>query len=205
MIAFHGAQDETVPFDDISPDQDVNLSSATLYKTEDFCTINSNSFTQKADAAITNNIIELKACSSLNMYRVLRTLDIFTELYIDCSMKHGLDDDCGTCGGQSYHKNVNGTCKPCTPYSSDFGTGAANQQQTIKYMAARIAVFSHAVMYSALNPNPPLTFGVLGRSFFKDCENFRGCRERTENNDCTGANADKLCDGSTALLNEITD
>ncbi len=203
MIAFHGALDDTVPFYDKAY-QNVNLSHDSAYKTEDFCTINSNSFEQKADAVTINNIIELKACSSLNMYRVLKTLDIFTELYVDCSMAHGLNNDCVTCGGQFPRKVVNNVCQPCE--FSDFGTGATTQQQTIKYMAARLAVFSHAVMFSTLNPIPPLTFGVLGRSFFKDCENFRGCKERTENNNCTtGTEADKLCNGSSALLDEITE
>ncbi len=180
LIAFHGAKDTTVNFYD-NARQYVNLSTVSAFRTENLCTLGNNcpttpngkSFTQK-----TANAPQLKICSSLNLYRVMKDADInkFSELYVDCSMAHGLDDDCATCD-----------------YESTFGTNAANAQATLVYLAARIAVFSHAVMkYSP----PQIFFGAAGRSYFKDCENKRTCSQTTKNYSCTGTDLDTLCDGT---------
>lgn len=116
----------------------------------------------------------------------MRQLGRFAELYVDCSMAHGLDTDCVTCGGTIANK-TKGTCTPCT-YGSSFGTSATNQLQTTVYMAARIAIFSQPIM---ANYPSILAFGAKGRSYFKDCENFRKCNQI--NNHACGSGGYTLC------------
>jgi len=200
LIAFHGALDTVIPFYD-DPTQDINLSSNTGFQREDFCTNNNNEFIQKVLPA---NQIELKILSSLNLYLVMRQLNRFTEFYLDCSMAHGLDDECGCFEDltKKKKKGTTDTCIPCT-YTSDFGSYATNQAETAKYMAERIAVFTFDIMRSFIK-GTTLTFGDRGRSYFKDCENFRKCitdddgydPDDYNNNVCAGAGVNLLCNGN---------
>jgi acetyl esterase/lipase len=172
LIAFHGSDDELIFFED-GVDQDIDLSpppdigSPADFNSDNLCTISNRFFSQKAF----DNTIELKMCSSLNMYLVLKNLNRFTELYVDCSMGHGLDSNCGCGSFNNKNKDDNNNCTVnCIPYSSNFGLASAtNQQLTTEYMAQRIAVFSFEIM----NSSTVLGFGAKGRSYFKDCENFR--------------------------------
>jgi acetyl esterase/lipase len=188
LICFHGALDTTVPFYD-GTGQDLDLSPPPMgisqnYNAENFCTASGGTFTQKAFSTS----VELKMCSSLNMFLVMRRLNRFSEFYLDCSMAHGLDEDCVTCGTTpSRHKD---DCSPCT-YTSNFGTSATNQIQTAVYMAQRIAVFSQAIMASPT----VLLFGAKGRPYFKDCENFRTCNG-AESHAC-GTGGYTLCNGQS--------
>lgn len=188
LIAFHGEDDPVIPFYDNST-QDIDLSGNTDFKSEDYCTNSNHEFVQK----VLPNDPELKILSSLNLYLVMRQLNRYTEFYLDCSMGHGLDDECG-CFGDLTKKKKKGTTDTCIPcaYTSDFGTSATNQLQTTVYMAARIAVFTYDIMASST----ALTYGARGRSFFKDCENFRTCGQTGSNNACTGAGVNLLCNGN---------
>jgi len=122
----------------------------------------------------------------------MNQLNKYSELYVDCSMAHGLDDDCG-CGGQSNKKkDKNNNCIPCT-YASTFGISATNQDTTIEYIAWRAAVFTHAIMKNRIThpTTPVLPFGATGESFFKDCENARECNQSSNPRTC---NSLTLCD-----------
>ena len=190
LIAFHGGNDTTVPFKDTDI-QDIDLSSALGYQTESYCTLGGASYKQ-----LNSPSIELKICSSLNMYLVMRRLNRFSEFYLDCSMGHGLDTNCIACGGSpmlNKKRLRDGTCIACE-YKSTFGTAAINTQQTIKYMAERIAVFSQAIMaaYPAV-----LAYNAKGRSYFRDCENYRVCNGAASNA-CTGP--DRLCNSTDVLI-----
>ncbi len=200
LIAFHGALDTTVPFYDKAY-QDLDLSPPPLsgkydYNSENFCTYQNRNYAQ-----LSNSSVELKGCSSLNLHLVMNKLNRFSELYVDCQMAHGLDDDvssCKVCAPYAHgKKNKMGVCEPCT-YESNFGTMATNQTDTIKYIAERIAVFSQAIMvaYPAL-----LAYGAKGRGYFKDCENYRICTDAGNNNAC-GSGGYTLCDGNNLIEEE---
>ncbi|MEP6466820.1 MAG: hypothetical protein ABJB05_10975 [Parafilimonas sp.] len=126
----------------------------------------------------------------------MKQLNKYSELYVDCSMHHGLDDDCVSCGIITSAKAID-DCTPCT-YGSTFGTSATNQKTTEEYMAGRFAVFSHAIMWNRIHHpgTPVLPFGATGESFFRDCENKRECNQ-TENP--TLCNTSTLCDGHLVL------
>lgn len=69
---------------------------------------------------------------------------IFAELYLDCSMGHGLDDDC-LCNPTTT-KDKNGACNlPCA-YTSDFASGATDQNGTYDYIAGRVATFFQSIL-----------------------------------------------------------
>jgi hypothetical protein len=168
MIAFHGRKDQVFPFnDDIG--QDINFSIPPIpgeqdYNSSNACTNLSRTFTLDDN----QGSIDLKMGSSLNMYDVLQTLNRFTELYVDCTMKHGLDAD-----GPNF--------------KSDFGIGLpSNQIEVTQYMVQRTAIFFQGIMNGAHQ------FGVVGRSMFRECENNRVQCNIQENNACT-SNNDLLC------------
>lgn len=217
LISFHGQLDDVIPFYDEPPSptfrtQDYDLSpfngsAPANYNAESLCTKNADincpangsgmTFTQKAVAAV-----ELTSLSSLNLYRVMKQLNIFSELYVDCSAKHGLDTNdntCGTCLSNPSNKFLRSDCINLCTYTSNYGTNSNSQQSTIEYFAGRIAVFTHAIMYKKLHfpSNPLITFGALGESFFKDCENKRECNQLSNPAPC---NNSTLCDGSPVFL-----
>ncbi|MBS1747559.1 MAG: alpha/beta hydrolase fold domain-containing protein [Bacteroidetes bacterium] len=221
LICFHGALDNVIPFYDYpvgSLSQDYDLSpyqsnASSNYNAENLCTKNAdincttsgNTFTQKA----ISNTIELKLMSSLNMYHVMKQLNRFSELYVDCFAHHGLDADdaaCGTCTlepDNKFKKPLDeNNCQDCA-YQSSYGTDSNSQEATTEYFAGRIAVFTHANMYYRIHfpSTPVLTFGALGESFFKDCENKRECNQLSNPDPC---NDTTLCDGSP-LFPETTE
>ena len=111
-------------------------------------------------------------------------------------MAHGLDANCIACGTSpalNKKRTKDGGCTACE-YKSTFGTAATNQQQTIKYMAERIAVFSQAIM--SAYPTV-LAYNAKGRSFFRDCENYRVCNGAVSNA-CSAP--DRLCNSTDDLI-----
>lgn len=109
---------------------------------------------------------------------------IFTEFYLDCQMKHGLDNDCTQCNPGK--KRVSGLCKQC--YFSDFGVAIATDvTSTNLYIVQRAATFFQAVM----NDTPPYAAIHVLTTKFVECQNNRyGCSPADNNNGCpTDANA----------------
>jgi hypothetical protein len=193
MIALHGDDDMVFPFYD-NDLQNINLSPIpdpgdTNYNSENLCTINNKTFIQYTDP---NNIPELKMCSSLNMFNILKKLNRYTELYLDCDMEHGLDGNCGGCDSDPQNLTLNKNCNPCV-FDSEFGTGYTNSEQVITYMAQRVAVFFQTIMY--YTTTAPLPYVYTNRPFFKECKNNRKCGQGN-NNTCTTPVNDILCDGS---------
>ena len=127
MIAFHGFNDKTLPINTtpiiFAPDHlvpvpghgNINYSP---YNSESNCLLNSPT-SYKLDGDETS--VDLIGAGSKGMYDIFHTSAINQriELYVDCEMAHGLDDDvtCITCNGNYPRKGVNGVCKPCTPLS----------------------------------------------------------------------------------------
>jgi len=153
-ILFHGYLDKTFPFiDDMPNSQDVNFSlppnlGDSDYNSVDFC-IKNNLGPFSVNASST--VIDLINGSSYNIYKMLSSYSKRCEIYVDCSMGHGLD--------------------PNSNYHSDFGSGATNQTQTAEYMASRIAVFFQKMF------DPPQTYG---KTIFVDCANTsKNCETNT--------------------------
>lgn len=201
MIAFHGDDDIVFPFYDNSA-QNLNLSpipgfAENNYNSENLCTIQNRTFTQYIDPTPgPPDIPELKMCSTLNMFYILKKLNRCTELYLDCDMGHGLDKNCGGCAGDENNLTKDKDCDPCI-FDSNFGTNSVNTEQVITYMAQRIAVFFHAIMNYSGSNHPP--YNYTNRPFFKECENYRTCGEGNNNNCSTPIN-DILCDGTAIIL-----
>jgi len=65
--------------------------------------------------------------STLNMYTILNSLGIPTEMYIDCDMGHGLDGSTG--------------CTTPGCYPDDFGTLLTNPTDVQTYMVKRACAF----------------------------------------------------------------
>ena len=196
MIAFHGALDDTIPFYDGENFQDINLSdppqgSNVNYNSDAACTLSNKTFQAFTD----ENVIELKMCSSLNLYNILRKRNRWTELYVSCLMAHGLDEDCQLCS--NVYKNKDDCTKPCL-FASDFGIGSQSSDEVITYMAQRIAVFFQSIMDYITNvADAPPPKNYRGQSMFVDCENFRICANATANNAGCG---NTLCNGTTLSL-----
>ncbi|MBS1747234.1 MAG: hypothetical protein JST21_13775, partial [Bacteroidetes bacterium] len=166
-IFFHGYQDATFPFINRTGfSQDVNLSPSTpsdelQYNSTDFC-IRNDKGPFKVDSSA--SIIDITNGSSYNMYRILKYYSVQCEIYVDCSMKHGLDGD-----GPGY--------------GSNFGSSATNQEQTELYIAQRFAVFIQKLLH------PP---AIYGNTIFVDCENTsKNC---TTNTNCTNRSCGELID-----------
>jgi len=169
LIAFHGDDDHVFPYY-MNSAQDIYFSPPPKrrtdfdYNKETRCLLDTPY--KLDDVAETPDLI---SASPLNMYSILDSLapTIPKELYVDCSMRHGLDDD-----GPNF--------------DSDFGTSDTTTTQVTVYIAQRVATFFQAVLNGA-------TAGNLSPSKFTECENTRrGCdysinSKHCNNNDtCTG-------------------
>ncbi len=144
LIAFHGGSDGVINIDSsnlfFSP-------STSRYRSESLCV--NGTYTLPDNGA---NKSDLKLYGSQGFYKILKTsLNIPCELYIDCDMKHGLDEA-----------------------TSDFGlangdASAVSVKDVQVYIVQRAATFFQYVM----NPNFPYT---LTHTRFVDCLNSRyGC------------------------------
>ena len=165
LIAFHGIYDRVFPYY-MDTLQDTYFSpppknkSDFDYNKEVRCLIDTP---YKLDNVA--KTADLVNASPLNMYKILDSLapTIPKELYVDCNMVHGLDDDGPT-------------------FNSDFGTGDTSQTQVTVYIAQRVATFFQAVMNGATAAN-------LNPSAFIKCENTRtGCNSNNANH-CSNSDA----------------
>ncbi len=166
-ILFHGYMDYVFPLIDSMPySQNVNLSPPPQngkkdYNSTDFCIRNDKGSFSVNPYSDTPDIIN---GSSYNMYRILKFYNKTCEIYVDCSMGHGLDKD-------------------GIGYSSDFGTGDTSQIQTELYMAQRFAIFIQKKIH------PPSNYG---NTIFVDCENTsKNCNTNTN---CTNRSCGELID-----------
>lgn len=179
MIIFHGYLDETVPYIDTDPLedlQDIHFSTSSTFKKTNVCLDTSGSFIVKKPTETTP--VSVKTCSSINLYNALADsrIDRFTEIYTDCNMRHGLDD------------KVDGV----ETSIADFATGFADTDQVGLYIVQRSAVFFQAIMnYSTLSGHPPFGY-VNGKTKFFDCVNNRICTDSGDNNNCP-TNDPEIC------------
>ncbi len=98
---------------------------------------------------------------------------IFAELYLDCEMRHGLDNDdaCGTCTfSTNLFEKPNATNTACIQcgYKSNFGTSANSQSLTYDYIAGRAATFFQAIITSH-------TSVVINKKFVEQENKRYGC------------------------------
>ncbi|HRI22219.1 MAG TPA: hypothetical protein PLA68_14755, partial [Panacibacter sp.] len=132
LISFQGFKDDIFPF---TQDQNQLIKfSPTPSKPKKF-NYNSDSAKCLLDGA-SSYILEddrttsdLLLISSLNMYHIIDSLGKLTELYVDCTAGHGIDD------------------------GDDYGTGDSTKEQVWEYIIERAAVFFQAVMNSKPKAN----------------------------------------------------
>ena len=106
--------------------------------------------------------------STYNMYLILKTLGVPTEMYIDCQMTHGLDNNC------DYKHNPG-----C--FKSEFGTHANTTTDVQIYMVQRACVFFQDIINNV---------NTTGRTtLFVECENTRGSCDGTYTG-CAGSSCD---------------
>lgn len=169
VIGFCGRQDKVFNYNYqpvyYSPYDIVNTTH-NFYNRTGYCLVNPSYILEGTDD---NNadIYNIGAAGFYNM--VLQPLGIFSEIYLDCQMKHGLDnnDNCGTCPTDSdpFKKAYQGTCKVCA-YQSNFGVPTANTTElTYNYIASRVATFFQSIMSG--------TTGNITKTSFIECENYR--------------------------------
>lgn len=121
---------------------------------------------------------------------ILQPLSIPSELYIDCQMGHGLDDDCQCPSNFTVDKN--GNCTVACVFDSDFGTGATNTGDVIVYIAGRAAVFFQNILgnnaqarQDVKTTTPCSPCGPSTNKIFVDCRN--------DHNKCDLLNNDQSC------------
>lgn len=150
IISFHGAQDDVfnVIKEDVyfSPLPNIN---ETDYHTESSCLLNNLTFKVDGDNDPQRDMLEYGAYS---IYTWLKQGNILTECYVDCDMKHGLDDDCNGQIG-------------CV-FDSEFGTGASNSTDVGLYMVQRASIFFQQILETSSNDQ-------LGKTLFIECANYR--------------------------------
>jgi hypothetical protein len=114
---------------------------------------------------------------------ILTPLHIFRELYLDCSMAHGLDkcDD----------------MDPLTPYCSEFGIGTdKNSNEVLSYIVQRACTFFQAIMGGV---SATLEASAPNHKVFIECPNNRN-KCSLANNDC-GDNPDVPCTNESQYNN----
>ena len=170
LITFSGVKDKVVYFED-DDRQDVKFSIAPEpgginYRSDSTC-LNTDAYYTVSSYATPPGVL-VKRCSGLNMYNVLKKLGVYTEIYYDCSMKHGLGN------------------------GADFGIGTSNTVAVTKYIAQRTAIFFQTIMnYGSV----PVPFGYTSRSVFRDCRNYRNsCSLLTDAPSCINDTANyEIC------------
>lgn len=157
MIAFHGLLDMTAPINSqevfFSPNQGTHVP----FHSESNCLTNGGTYTIPSGAA---SSVDLYSGGAQYFYDVFHNI-VPMELYIDCQMAHGLDDNCsGT------------NC-----YQTEYGTGLPNKQAVNTYMVVRAATFFQAIIKNKVN--------LLGKDQFVECENDRhGCSTDDDHETC---------------------
>jgi hypothetical protein len=150
-LGFAGKLDETFPYYDDDDKQFVyfhpSTGSSGPFNSTTYCIRSLQGPYQLEGTATSPDLIN---GSCLNMYKILNHFGIKSELYLDCTMGHGLDKKCVTCpgssgGGANYYVDNTNVCTACL-FQSDFGTGLTDPNLVYKYMAQRIAVYFQAVL-----------------------------------------------------------
>jgi Secretion system C-terminal sorting domain/alpha/beta hydrolase fold len=167
LIGFHGLSDPVFPISGKAK-QRVYFSPAiggdvlTNYNKESFCLGNN---IEVEGVAETPDLVNI---SAQNMYYILKKLGRLTEFYVDCDMKHGVQNDCDTCS-----------------FKNDFGTGVSDEKSVYGYIAQRTATFFQAV----LNNAKPSDFANT-TTMFVNCENKRvQCNYADNDNNCNYADS----------------
>ena len=144
LIAFQGLNDNIFPVDTASIyySFDSSASKKTNFNVERNCLVSGTSLSldTRRDTADAYGI------GAEVLFRIFNYKGVSVEVYIDCDMAHGLDDD-----------GVN--------FKSDFGTGYNNQDSVYSYIAGRTNTFFIAILKNIDDS--------LGRSRFVECRNNR--------------------------------
>ena len=165
IIAFQGKNDEVFPFYENSKQQvKFSPSSHPYYNSETRCLLNGTTYTLEGNATT----VDLISGSTLNMYHIASFYGVRAELYLDCDMGHGLDDD-----------------KDPDKFKSNFGTCNNTVDGMGLYITQRAATFFQAVMNN-------LSFGAPHKTVFIECENKRVACNTADNYYC-----DNTCVTST--------
>lgn len=137
------------------------------YKTETYCLLpNQQSFSLPDNFNITPYMYTVGTRKIYDFLIGAQPNSIPTELYIDCQMGHGLDDNCSTTG--------------C--YQSEFGTGRSTKADVYLYICERASTFFQAVLNQKINQLRYNTY--TGTTKFIECENKRnGCSPSIQDND----------------------
>ncbi|MEP6684219.1 MAG: hypothetical protein ABJA35_13205 [Parafilimonas sp.] len=161
VISFHGFKDDVFPV--YSQDLKFAPPSDPAFNSESRC-LRTSPFATEGIAST----VDLKNYGSLGLVsQVLQPLNVFFEVYIDCTMMHGLD--------------TNGP-----DYASDFGTGATNSTDTQIYIVKRAATFFQAILNGKANT---LRDNSTIHKFFYDCANSRNkCQLINNDNNCNNTN-----------------
>lgn len=175
MIAFAGAKDDVFPLYPFKSNGLSNsaqkeffsgMTSGSTYYSESRCLPYNSPYTIENVQAN----YDLDLGSTYNMYLILKTLGITTEMNIDCQMHHGLDKDCGGCPTDPLNLSLDKNCNTCA-FTSDFGTGDINTTQVQHYMVLRACIFFQDIVNAVV---------INGRTtLFNECENTRGACDGT--------------------------
>ncbi len=107
---------------------------------------------------------------SKKIYCFLKSLGVYTELYMDPQMHHGVQ---------------------MVP-PDDFGTGYTNEADVFSYIGGRIATFFQAILYNKTHPGFLNTLKTK-RTYFEDCVNNRDSCSTVNNNACTVPEPPGVC------------
>ncbi|NNV57114.1 alpha/beta hydrolase [Limnovirga soli] len=163
IIAFHGLSD---PLFDYQKQYMYFSPSGSITNSETHCLL--ANFSLAGDPAAQDNV----TLGSQGIYDMFKANGIPAELYLDCNMEHGLDDDCVVCS--MVPNRTKNTCTPCT-FDSDFGTAYTNSDAVYEYMVGRGATFFQTILGG-------VSTSLTGDSRFVDCKNNRVTCNTTDNN-----------------------
>ena len=174
MIGFVGALDLVIPCNDnnnlgVGP-QNMLFSTSNTYRGQNFCLEQTGNYIIKNPTG--DNNIFVKQCSAQNMYYILKELNRFTELYVDCDMGHGIDKD--------------------KLDTENFGVTASTIDDVYIYMVQRAAIFFQTIMQTAPSSSF-LPFNHRGRSIFRGMVPSLNNRICTQ---CDGVPSTDICNVS---------
>ena len=158
IISFHGMLDSIfyITYKDVYFSPDSSTTKHINFNTERNCLVNGSAYTLSPNSF---GNPDLRILGSINIYNMFQGANIPTELYVDCQMQHGLDQD-----GPGF--------------SSNFGIALpTNSTAVYQYIVQRACSFFQVV----LNSNA----GSLVTTHFTECENYRhGCDAADDNAGC---------------------
>ncbi len=175
VIAFCGNKDDVFP----PTGQLLQFPPSTVYHYQaDFISTNVclNDRLGNTYYSVTPNISYGNILGSQNIYEMLKKKGVYSELYIDCQMKHGLDENCSKCAPGKTPNRLK-VCTQC--YFSDFGFGTATDvTSTNLYIVQRAATFFQSIMNGK-------SYIDYTRTKFVECPNNRySCLDNDTNSNC---------------------